>query len=55
MPQLNPDPWFMILIVAWVAFLVIIPVKILTHVINNEIAQQTTDKLKTNPWGWPWA
>nr|YP_009229004.1 ATP synthase F0 subunit 8 [Paralichthys lethostigma]ALS20302.1 ATPase subunit 8 [Paralichthys lethostigma]WNH19206.1 ATP synthase F0 subunit 8 [Paralichthys squamilentus] len=54
MPQLNPAPWFMIFVLSWVVFLTIIPTKILAHTFPNEPTQQSTQKLKTESWNWPW-
>nr|WNH24022.1 ATP synthase F0 subunit 8 [Stomias affinis] len=54
MPQLNPAPWFAILVFAWLVFLIIIPPKVLAHTFPNEPAPLSTDKTKTEPWNWPW-
>nr|YP_010956618.1 ATP synthase F0 subunit 8 [Gastropsetta frontalis]WMY89711.1 ATP synthase F0 subunit 8 [Gastropsetta frontalis] len=54
MPQLNPAPWFMILVFSWAVFLTIIPPKILAHAFPNEPTSQSTQKLKAEAWNWPW-
>nr|WNH37196.1 ATP synthase F0 subunit 8 [Urophycis regia] len=54
MPQLNPAPWFMILVFSWMIFLVIIPPKILKHIFPNEPSPQNATKTQTTPWDWPW-
>nr|YP_009632695.1 ATP synthase F0 subunit 8 [Etheostoma flabellare]QBY36071.1 ATP synthase F0 subunit 8 [Etheostoma flabellare]QBY36084.1 ATP synthase F0 subunit 8 [Etheostoma flabellare]UZC55266.1 ATP synthase subunit 8 [Etheostoma flabellare] len=54
MPQLNPSPWFAILVFTWLIFLVIVPTKILAHTYPNEPTSQSTEKPKTEPWTWPW-
>nr|YP_009311051.1 ATP synthase F0 subunit 8 [Enteromius hulstaerti]BAV69655.1 ATPase subunit 8 [Enteromius hulstaerti] len=54
MPQLNPGPWFMILIFSWLVFLVIIPTKILNHIFPNEPILMNSKKHKTESWNWPW-
>nr|YP_009160720.1 ATP synthase F0 subunit 8 [Tanakia tanago]BAS04768.1 ATPase subunit 8 [Tanakia tanago]BCB28873.1 ATP synthase F0 subunit 8 [Tanakia tanago] len=54
MPQLNPNPWFAILVFSWVIFLTIIPAKILNHVTPNELTLVSAEKHKTEPWDWPW-
>uniref|UniRef100_I2CM72 ATP synthase complex subunit 8 n=2 Tax=Triportheus TaxID=42553 RepID=I2CM72_9TELE len=54
MPQLNPAPWFAILIFSWLVFLTIIPSKVLKHTFNNEPKALSTAKPKTEPWNWPW-
>nr|AFJ67842.1 ATP synthase subunit 8 [Triportheus albus] len=54
MPQLNPAPWFAILVFSWVIFLTIIPSKVLKHIFNNEPKTLNVTKPKTEPWNWPW-
>nr|YP_008593357.1 ATP synthase F0 subunit 8 [Kurtus gulliveri]BAN83260.1 ATPase subunit 8 [Kurtus gulliveri] len=54
MPQLNPTPWFAILIFSWLVFLTIIPTKVLSHTFPNDPTPQSTQKSKTDPWNWPW-
>nr|YP_009045826.1 ATP synthase F0 subunit 8 [Paracanthobrama guichenoti]AID07501.1 ATP synthase F0 subunit 8 [Paracanthobrama guichenoti]ANW36344.1 ATP synthase F0 subunit 8 [Paracanthobrama guichenoti] len=54
MPQLNPNPWFAILVFSWLIFLTIIPTKILSHTTPNEPSQMSEEKHKTEPWDWPW-
>nr|YP_913254.1 ATP synthase F0 subunit 8 [Rhodeus ocellatus kurumeus]BAF41315.1 ATPase subunit 8 [Rhodeus ocellatus kurumeus] len=54
MPQLNPSPWFAILVFLWLIFLTIIPTKILSHVTPNELTPVNAEEHKTEPWDWPW-
>nr|YP_009685872.1 ATP synthase F0 subunit 8 [Archiaphyosemion guineense]QDV92548.1 ATP synthase F0 subunit 8 [Archiaphyosemion guineense] len=54
MPQLNPAPWFLILVITWLIFLTMIPPKVLAHHALNEPNVQSTDKTMTSPWNWPW-
>nr|YP_001648509.1 ATP synthase F0 subunit 8 [Pteragogus flagellifer]ABN10225.1 ATPase subunit 8 [Pteragogus flagellifer] len=54
MPQLNPAPWFMILIFSWFIFLTVIPPKIMSTTFPNEPSIQSTKLPKTEPWFWPW-
>nr|QOL11707.1 ATP synthase F0 subunit 8 [Rhodeus ocellatus]QOQ84840.1 ATP synthase F0 subunit 8 [Acheilognathus chankaensis]BBC54785.1 ATPase subunit-8 [Acheilognathus chankaensis] len=54
MPQLNPNPWFAILVFSWLIFLTIIPTKILSHVTPNELTPVSAEEHKTEPWDWPW-
>nr|YP_003331111.1 ATP synthase F0 subunit 8 [Talismania bifurcata]BAI50316.1 ATPase subunits 8 [Talismania bifurcata] len=54
MPQLNPAPWFAILMFSWFVFLTVIPPKILAHTFANEPATLSTEKTKPEPWNWPW-
>nr|QAT19487.1 ATPase subunit 8 [Hoplias malabaricus] len=54
MPQLNPAPWFAILVFSWLVLLTIIPSKVLKHTFNNEPTSVSAEKPKTEPWNWPW-
>nr|YP_001054806.1 ATP synthase F0 subunit 8 [Ditrema temminckii]BAF46835.1 ATPase subunit 8 [Ditrema temminckii] len=54
MPQLNPSPWFVILIFSWLIFAAIVPPKILAYLFPNEPSLQSTSKSNKQPWGWPW-
>nr|AAP75335.1 ATP synthase 8 [Chrysiptera rex]AAP75337.1 ATP synthase 8 [Chrysiptera rex] len=54
MPQLNPAPWFAILLFSWLIFLAIIPLKIMAHTSPNEAALECIEALKAEPWAWPW-
>nr|YP_009311220.1 ATP synthase F0 subunit 8 [Psilorhynchus pseudecheneis]BAV69941.1 ATPase subunit 8 [Psilorhynchus pseudecheneis] len=54
MPQLNPGPWFAILVFSWLVFLTIIPTKILNHTSTNEPSSMSAEKHKTESWDWPW-
>nr|YP_010745274.1 ATP synthase F0 subunit 8 [Triplophysa langpingensis]YP_010835759.1 ATP synthase F0 subunit 8 [Troglonectes lihuensis]WET58830.1 ATP synthase F0 subunit 8 [Triplophysa langpingensis]WGC44036.1 ATP synthase F0 subunit 8 [Troglonectes lihuensis] len=54
MPQLNPAPWFAILVFSWLAFLTIIPTKVMNHTSPNEPTLLDSEKHKTEPWDWPW-
>nr|BBC54733.1 ATPase subunit-8 [Candidia barbata] len=54
MPQLNPDPWFAVLVFSWVIFLTVIPTKILSHITPNEPTPMNGKKHKAEPWDWPW-
>nr|WNH21079.1 ATP synthase F0 subunit 8 [Symphysanodon typus] len=54
MPQLNPAPWFFILVYAWMMFLIILPTKVMSHEYPNEPTPQSAKALQTKPWDWPW-
>nr|WNH20975.1 ATP synthase F0 subunit 8 [Gymnothorax zonipectis] len=54
MPQLNPNPWFMILVFSWLVFILIAPTKVMSHTFNNEPNPRTTETTTANPWNWPW-
>nr|AAR13510.1 ATPase 8 [Ophisternon aenigmaticum] len=55
MPQLNPAPWFAILLFSWFIFLTILPLKTMTYVFPNEPQTKTIILTKTEPWSWPWS
>nr|ALD51162.1 ATP synthase F0 subunit 8 [Sander canadensis]ALD51175.1 ATP synthase F0 subunit 8 [Sander canadensis]QBY36370.1 ATP synthase F0 subunit 8 [Sander canadensis] len=54
MPQLNPAPWFAILVFTWLVFLTIIPTKVMAHTYPNEPTTQSTEKSRKEPWTWSW-
>nr|YP_009311285.1 ATP synthase F0 subunit 8 [Oxynoemacheilus angorae]BAV70032.1 ATPase subunit 8 [Oxynoemacheilus angorae] len=54
MPQLNPAPWFAILVFSWLVFLVILPTKVMNHIVPNEPTILDSEKHKTESWDWPW-
>nr|AIC78702.1 ATPase8 [Profundulus hildebrandi]AIC78703.1 ATPase8 [Profundulus hildebrandi]AIC78704.1 ATPase8 [Profundulus hildebrandi] len=54
MPQLNPAPWFLILVFSWFIFLTVIPSKVLAHNFPNDPALHTKQKPQTESWNWPW-
>nr|WNH23029.1 ATP synthase F0 subunit 8 [Cryptotomus roseus] len=54
MPQLNPGPWFAILVFSWLVFLTMLPSKVLSHTFPNEPAAQSAMHAITEPWNWPW-
>nr|WNH23731.1 ATP synthase F0 subunit 8 [Poromitra crassiceps] len=55
MPQLNPSPWFAILVFSWLIFLVFLPPKVLAHTFPNEPSTQSTESAQTQSWNWPWS
>nr|YP_009059870.1 ATP synthase F0 subunit 8 [Laeops lanceolata]YP_010485778.1 ATP synthase F0 subunit 8 [Laeops kitaharae]UVW81924.1 ATP synthase F0 subunit 8 [Laeops kitaharae]BAP58955.1 ATPase subunit 8 [Laeops lanceolata] len=54
MPQLNPNPWFIILIFSWSVFLSIVPSKVLAHTTPNEPQTQDSATPQKATWNWPW-
>nr|YP_003456996.1 ATP synthase F0 subunit 8 [Rhynchactis macrothrix]BAI77304.1 ATPase subunit 8 [Rhynchactis macrothrix] len=54
MPQLNPSPWFNIMIFSWLVFLIILLPKILAHNTPYEPSPETAEAPKAQPWIWPW-
>nr|YP_009295510.1 ATP synthase F0 subunit 8 [Monacoa grimaldii]BAV56991.1 ATPase subunits 8 [Monacoa grimaldii] len=54
MPQLDPAPWFTVLVFSWLLFLTVLPPKILSHTSPNEPNTLSTQKPQPEPWNWPW-
>nr|AMD83860.1 ATPase subunit 8 [Schizolecis guntheri] len=54
MPQLNPAPWFAILMFSWLVFLTLVPNKVLNHTFTNELMPSSLQKLESGTWNWPW-
>nr|AAG21362.1 ATPase subunit 8 [Coereba flaveola]ABU51956.1 ATP synthase subunit 8 [Coereba flaveola]ABU51958.1 ATP synthase subunit 8 [Coereba flaveola]ABU51968.1 ATP synthase subunit 8 [Coereba flaveola]ABU51984.1 ATP synthase subunit 8 [Coereba flaveola] len=54
MPQLNPHPWFFIMLTSWLTFTLIIQPKILTFVSMNPPSSKRPVTPSTTPWTWPW-
>nr|YP_009132573.1 ATP synthase F0 subunit 8 [Diploprion bifasciatum]AKA59695.1 ATP synthase F0 subunit 8 [Diploprion bifasciatum] len=54
MPQLNPAPWFAILVFSWLVFIIVIPSKVTAHTFPKTPSTQTTIKQKPESWVWPW-
>nr|AGN71260.1 ATP synthase F0 subunit 8 [Amnirana albolabris] len=53
MPQLNPTPWLLYLLLAWLILLFLSPNKILGHINLNQPNPKTA-KLANFMWTWPW-
>nr|YP_009178168.1 ATP synthase F0 subunit 8 [Meda fulgida]AJW75459.1 ATP synthase F0 subunit 8 [Meda fulgida] len=54
MPQLNPSPWFAILVFTWIIFLTIVPTKVLNHLTPNGLVLVEEEEYKNKYWNWPW-
>nr|Q9TBI5.2 RecName: Full=ATP synthase protein 8; AltName: Full=A6L; AltName: Full=F-ATPase subunit 8 [Opisthocomus hoazin]AAD56468.2 ATPase 8 [Opisthocomus hoazin] len=54
MPQLNPTPWFPIMMLSWLIFSLIIQPKLLLFTPTNPPSNKTTTTTRSNPWTWPW-
>nr|BCD55496.1 ATP synthase subunit 8 [Scolopax mira] len=54
MPQLNPNPWFSIMLLSWLTFLLLIQPKLLSLTTTNTPSNKTSSTTKTTPWAWPW-
>nr|AUJ21805.1 ATP synthase F0 subunit 8 [Bathygobius cocosensis] len=55
MPQLNPSPWFAILLFSWFIFLTIVLPKVLSHRFPLDPTALSVQLPKMEPWSWPWA
>nr|UPM51950.1 ATP synthase F0 subunit 8 [Cociella crocodilus] len=53
MPQLNPEPWFALLVYSWLIFGTIVPVKVKAFLYPNE-PNYEKDSLDILSWSWPW-
>nr|AAM52446.1 ATP synthase 8 [Thryothorus nigricapillus]AAM52448.1 ATP synthase 8 [Thryothorus nigricapillus]AAM52450.1 ATP synthase 8 [Thryothorus nigricapillus]AAM52456.1 ATP synthase 8 [Thryothorus nigricapillus]AAM52458.1 ATP synthase 8 [Thryothorus nigricapillus] len=54
MPQLNPNPWFFIMLISWFTFSLIIQPKLLKFITMNPPSNKTPTAPSTAPWTWPW-
>nr|YP_009104468.1 ATP synthase F0 subunit 8 [Heliornis fulica]AHA13334.1 ATP synthase F0 subunit 8 [Heliornis fulica]QOD97617.1 ATP synthase F0 subunit 8 [Heliornis fulica] len=54
MPQLNPNPWFMIMILSWLTLSLIMQPKLLSFLSPNPLHTKQITAHKTQPWTWPW-
>nr|AYN73571.1 ATP synthase F0 subunit 8 [Pharomachrus auriceps] len=54
MPQLNPNPWFFIMLLSWLTFTLTIQPKLLSFLSTNSPSSKTLTTPKTTAWTWPW-
>nr|YP_010000590.1 ATP synthase F0 subunit 8 [Neopipo cinnamomea]QOD96489.1 ATP synthase F0 subunit 8 [Neopipo cinnamomea] len=54
MPQLNPAPWFFIMLTSWLTFSFILQPKILQFTSTNPPSDKSLSTMKTSSWNWPW-
>nr|QXU59934.1 ATP synthase F0 subunit 8 [Centrocercus urophasianus] len=54
MPQLNPNPWFTIMLLTWFTFSLLIQPKLLSFTSTSNPTNKTTAATKPSPWVWPW-
>nr|YP_010133051.1 ATP synthase F0 subunit 8 [Proterorhinus semilunaris]QWE36517.1 ATP synthase F0 subunit 8 [Proterorhinus semilunaris]QWE37270.1 ATP synthase F0 subunit 8 [Proterorhinus semilunaris]QWE37322.1 ATP synthase F0 subunit 8 [Proterorhinus semilunaris] len=54
MPQLNPTPWFIMLVSCWIVLLILIVPKVLAHTYCNSPAHQSAHVPNTTSWAWLW-
>nr|QBA55908.1 ATP synthase F0 subunit 8 [Pithecopus megacephalus] len=53
MPQLNPSPWFFILLSSWIILILFAPIKMSKFIhLNNPTMK--SHKNTTKSWHWPW-
>nr|YP_009158778.1 ATP synthase F0 subunit 8 [Dipturus trachyderma]AHJ61109.1 ATP synthase F0 subunit 8 [Dipturus argentinensis]AKP18574.1 ATPase subunit 8 [Dipturus trachyderma] len=55
MPQLSLNPWFLIFLFSWLFFLIVLPHKLTSYLLNYSPAPKNTEKQKPEPWNWPWS
>nr|YP_009003552.1 ATP synthase F0 subunit 8 [Luetkenotyphlus brasiliensis]AGZ19046.1 ATP synthase F0 subunit 8 [Luetkenotyphlus brasiliensis] len=54
MPQLNPAPWFSIMLMAWTILMTMLLFKMIKHEPANLSAPNKQQK-QIDPWNWPWS
>nr|YP_009180315.1 ATP synthase F0 subunit 8 [Paradoxornis fulvifrons]ALL96712.1 ATP synthase F0 subunit 8 [Paradoxornis fulvifrons] len=54
MPQLNPNPWFFIMLTSWLTFSLVIQPKLASFVSPNPPSNNSPTIPNTTPWTWPW-
>uniref|UniRef100_UPI0030FEA434 ATP synthase F0 subunit 8 n=1 Tax=Centropomus parallelus TaxID=28805 RepID=UPI0030FEA434 len=54
MPQLDPAPWFPVLILAWASLLIIVCALVVTHTYPDLPGQKTAKMPTKKHWAWPW-
>nr|YP_009720899.1 ATP synthase F0 subunit 8 [Dromaius baudinianus]AAK08581.1 ATPase subunit 8 [Dromaius novaehollandiae]QGM79671.1 ATP synthase F0 subunit 8 [Dromaius baudinianus]QNN84240.1 ATP synthase F0 subunit 8 [Dromaius novaehollandiae] len=54
MPQLNPNPWFLIMLASWAIFLLLMQPKLLSFTPTNSPPNKTKTTPNPTPWTWPW-
>nr|YP_009025039.1 ATP synthase F0 subunit 8 [Pardachirus pavoninus]AHN95321.1 ATP synthase F0 subunit 8 [Pardachirus pavoninus]AID59827.1 ATP synthase F0 subunit 8 [Pardachirus pavoninus]BAX09219.1 ATPase subunit 8 [Pardachirus pavoninus] len=54
MPQLDVKPWVPVLAVTWLAFLFLLPPKVISHRHHTNPTNPAKNKQTKNPWNWPW-
>nr|YP_009113695.1 ATP synthase F0 subunit 8 [Aratinga solstitialis]YP_010937472.1 ATP synthase F0 subunit 8 [Aratinga maculata]AFR33934.1 ATP synthase F0 subunit 8 [Aratinga solstitialis]QDP17048.1 ATP synthase F0 subunit 8 [Aratinga solstitialis]WKW95481.1 ATP synthase F0 subunit 8 [Aratinga maculata] len=55
MPQLNPNPWLLIMIMSWLTFSLIFQPKTLSFTSTNPPINKAPTTTKTHSWTWPWS
>nr|AEX10798.1 ATPase8 [Phrynosoma ditmarsi] len=55
MPQLNPSPWFLILLMTWAMLMFIFLNKTLNTLFPNTLTKNQSKTMPLTPWTWPWS
>nr|YP_089640.1 ATP synthase F0 subunit 8 [Gegeneophis ramaswamii]AAS13696.1 ATP synthase F0 subunit 8 [Gegeneophis ramaswamii] len=53
MPQLNPNPWFLIMMMSWFILMTFFMNKTIKHTPSTFSFKQLQQK-QLNKWYWPW-
>nr|AEX66106.1 ATP synthase F0 subunit 8 [Emys orbicularis]QNJ33341.1 ATP synthase F0 subunit 8 [Emys orbicularis] len=54
MPQLNPNPWFLIFSSSWLMYTLILQPKISSYLLTNNPTNTHNKIMNLAPWTWPW-
>nr|ABY73856.1 ATPase 8 [Urosaurus graciosus]ABY73858.1 ATPase 8 [Urosaurus graciosus] len=54
MPQLNPSPWFLIMLMVWTILMTLFFNKTLTMLYPNTPTEPTSEDSTKPSWTWPW-
>nr|YP_010157256.1 ATP synthase F0 subunit 8 [Liolaemus parthenos]AKJ76876.1 ATP synthase F0 subunit 8 [Liolaemus darwinii]QRG01391.1 ATP synthase F0 subunit 8 [Liolaemus parthenos] len=55
MPQLNPTPWFLVLVLTWTVLILIYTNKTNFSKHLSPPPQKEMKMENTTPWAWPWS
>nr|YP_009692499.1 ATP synthase subunit 8 [Asterorhombus intermedius]QEH58976.1 ATP synthase subunit 8 [Asterorhombus intermedius] len=55
MPQLNPAPWFAILVFSWLILLTLVISKVLNFILPCDTLPQQTASMHKPTWTWQWS
>nr|ADW93558.1 ATPase 8 [Brachymeles samarensis] len=54
MPQLNPSPWLLTLLLSWVVVLLVFKTKVVTSTPHSLPTPPDLTTSHTTSWNWPW-
>nr|AET84061.1 ATPase 8 [Sceloporus scalaris]AET84095.1 ATPase 8 [Sceloporus scalaris] len=54
MPQLNPSPWFLIMLLVWTSLMIIFLNKTLLNSHPNHPTETSLETKHLTSWTWPW-